>query len=212
VTQSPDYDARLGRAVSSIQDRAPWVGRLPGLDAFRGLAIACMFVDHIVLLFSGPELLRLFPGRLAMPAFFLLAGHLVTRVSWRTIAVGALGFLLPMGVPWVDSPNVLTLWAVGVVLICAARRLGLPEWPLILLGLAMAANGYTTTGANAYEATALVGLMALGAMLPASTFLWAGDLPARLVHPLAAVGRAPIRWYVGHLLALQFLALAILES
>lgn len=196
--------------VSGIDPRPPtWVGRLSGLDVFRGLAVLAMLVDHLVLVLQGPELFRLFPGRLAMPAFFLLAGHLVTRVSWRTAGVAFVGLLLPYAVPWIDSPNVLVLWAAGALLIVVLREAGLPEWPLIVVGLAMAANGYALTGPGAFEPTALIGLMALGAVLPSSAFTWAARLPEVLTRPLAAVGRAPVRWYVGHLLALQALVVVL---
>lgn len=107
-------------AVSTRTTR-PGVSRLVGLDRLRGLAIACMIVDHVALL-GGLQLVRVTVGRLALPIFFVLAGALVRRLTWRHGAIFAVGLVLPVAVPWIDSPNVLTLYAVGAVVLVAGAR------------------------------------------------------------------------------------------
>lgn len=175
--------------------------RSTALDAFRGLAILAMMVDHLAL-FSGADSafwLRLLPGRLAMPMFFVLAGHLAgRRPGWRWVAVLAVGVMLPAAAPWIDSPNVLVWWCLGGLLVWACKFAGVPVYLLAVLGLGMAANGWGFSGASGYDGFALVGLMSVGSMIPRSSFAWAGSLPVWV----AVIGRAPLRWYVGHVLVL----------
>ena len=175
--------------------------RLFALDAFRGLAIIAMVVDHLVLVFSGPDALRLTVGRLAVPAFFILAGHLAGRLRWRHAGVFAVGLVLPLVVPWIDSPNVLVYWAVGCVVLAGCRRLGVPAWVLAGVALTAAANGWGYAPGTGYDANALVGLMGLGVLVPRSGFLFAARAPGWV----GAVGSRPLTWYVGHLVVLQFL-------
>ncbi|WP_457204114.1 TraX family protein [Nocardioides sp. HB32] len=174
--------------------------RIFGYDAFRGLAMLAMLVDHLCLVFSGPYAVRMTVGRLAMPMFFLLAGHLARRVRWRHGGIFLIGCALPVLVPWIDSPNVLVWWAVGVLLLAAARWAEVPAWLLVVVALAASANGWVDTDGT-YDARCLWGLMALGAMLPASAFTWAGRAPRWV----AALGCWPITFYVGHLLLLEAL-------
>ena len=175
--------------------------RLYYLDAFRGLAILAMMVDHAALLFNGPGWLRLTVGRLAMPMFFALAGTLAGRVTGRHAAVAATGLALPLVVPWIDSPNVLVWWAVGAVALAGCRRLAVSPGVVAVVALGMGANGWLVE-TRSYSGPALVGLMAVGALLPRSWYVWAGRAPRWV----AAMGRAPIRWYVGHVLVFTFLA------
>lgn len=175
-------------------------GRSFALDAFRGLAIGLMVLDHVVLLVDGPELIRATLTRFAMPMFFVLAGHLVSRPRWRWVGVAAIGLVLPVFVPWIDSPNVLWVWAVGALLVWWLREQGgMPPWLLAVVGLTVYANSWDLQPAGGYEALALWGLMGLGAMVPRTSFDFAGKLPGWV----AAIGRRPVTWYVGHLVVLQ---------
>lgn len=175
------------------------VGRSAALDAFRGLAILLMIGDHVSLIL-GFDAYRYTLGRAAMPAFFLLAGHLAGRLSWRHVRIAAIGLALPLAVPWIDSPNVLVLWSVGCLLLWGLRRWGAPVQLVAILALAAAANGWGALPfGRSYVPLALWGLMAVGAGLPRTWFTWAGVLPAWV----AAMGRHPIAWYVGHLLVLE---------
>lgn len=180
--------------------------RSRGLDALRGLAVVFMVADHLAL-FAGAPLVRVTVGRLAMPLFFVLAGHLATRLSWRVARLGLLGVLLPLAAPWVDSPNVLLWLAYGAVALALARRAHLPPALLVGAQLAVFANPgvfhpYADLGTG-YPPAALLGLMALGAMLHRDQLTGLADrLPARLVPPLSWAGRHALGLYVGHVLLL----------
>lgn len=171
------------------------------LDALRGLAVVLMVADHLCLLVGEVGLLfRLTGGRLAMPLFFLLAGHLVQRVGKRTAWVALVGLALPLLAPWIDSPNVLLWYAVGACVVVAARVVGLPLWLVAAVALAFSANRYELLlPGQGYDPLALVGLMALGAWLPRDAF----DFARRLPGFLAYAGRYPLSVYVGHVLALS---------
>lgn len=178
--------------------------RLPGLDAARGLAIVFMAVDHLCVVFAGPLWLRLSVGRLALPVFFVLAGHLARRVSARTVAIAAAGVLLPLVVPWIDAPNVLVYWAVGVCVIAACRRWPAALWAIVVVGLTWGANHFRLlpAGVSSYELPLLLAMMAAGALAGAGLWWWADRLPAWL----AALGRHAVWVYIGHLLVLQAVA------
>lgn len=176
-------------------------GRQIGLDAFRGLAILLMVLDHVTMLAQGPDLIRDTLGRAAMPMFFILGGHLTRRVGWRHAAILALGLWLPTLIPWLDDPNVLAWYALGAGLIALLRRAGIPVWALLVVGLTLGANHWLNTDPGSFNPWMLFGLMALGAMIPRASFAWTNRLPTWL----AVIGRAPLRWYVGHAAVLQLL-------
>ena len=182
---------------------APAPGRSVALDVFRGLAIAAMLLDHVVLVTGGPELLRLSAGRLAMSAFFILAGHLSRNLGYRHLGIALVGVVLPLLVPWIDTPNVLVWWVVGCASLWLLRWAELPGWVLTVVALTVAANGWGYAPGFSYDGFALLGLMGLGTIVPRSAYAWAGRLPTIARVPLAAVGRRPLTWYVGHLLVLQ---------
>lgn len=179
--------------------------RIDALDRVRGLAILLMVGDHVAL-FAGVHWWRVTVGRLALPLFFVLAGYLLRRLTWRHAGIAAAGALLPLLVPWIDRPNVLLWYVAGSAVLLAADRLGLPSLVLAVPGLILGANGYGWH-AGTYEPAALLGLLALGHALPAFGTVerlwgWAGRLPALYGH----LGRYPISIYLGHVLALQCLA------
>jgi hypothetical protein len=170
------------------------------LDRIRGLAVALMLVDHVALLL-GVLPLRLTVGRLAMPLFFLVAGHLAHRLSARHVNVVAAGVALTFLAPWAGEPSILLWIVLGCALIVAARFSGFPLVLLIVVPLTLAANRWQL-GAVGYDPAALVALMVVGATLPRTAFAWGSRLPA----VLGAVGRRPLTWYVGHVAVLTFLA------
>lgn len=197
-----DHTRTLGTGRSDDSASRPRE-RSDQLDAFRGIAIALMMLDHGVYIAAGPDEIRWTLGRLAMPMFFLLAGHLSTRLRWRHLQIGLLGACLPLAVPWIDNPNVLLLWALGCVGLWCSRRFGFPVWVLVAVPLVQVANGISIDGPGYYSPGVLLALMALGTMIPEHTFTVSRRLPGRVEQLLAAVGRHPILWYVGHLLIFQ---------
>lgn len=181
---------------------SPAVSRAAGLDRLRGLAVLCMVVDHVAL-FVAFDVARYTVGRLALPLFFVLGGALVTRLTWRHGWVALLGLGLPLVAGWIDSPNVLLLYAVGAALVVLARRLG-PFGSLLglLVMLTVQANGAGVVGTG-YAPAALWALMFVGAWLPRELLLVLGG---RLPGWLAVPGRYPLSIYVGHVLALTAVA------
>lgn len=187
----------------------PGVSRLVGLDRLRGLAIACMVVDHVALL-SGLYPVRVTVGRLALPIFFILAGALVRRLTWRHGAIFAVGLALPVAVPWIDSPNVLTLYAVGAVVLVAGARWWWWPWAVLVVAVTLLANGWGGWPAGGYPPAALLGLLAVGTLLRRYVGLEAlHEAGEGLPGWLGALGRRPVTWYVGHLLVLQGLVVMV---
>jgi fucose 4-O-acetylase-like acetyltransferase len=167
-----------------------------------------MVVDHCCIVFGGPEFLRLTVGRVAMPLFFLVSGHLVRRLSLRHAGIFLAGVALPVFVPWIDSPNVLCWYVIGAAVIVASRRYAVALWLPVLVALAWLANfgqwSPLHLGPHAFDGLALLGIMGLGAVLDRSAFDWAARLPA----VLEVGGRYPLSVYLGHLAVLQTIVLA----
>lgn len=197
-TSGEHSEADAGRARRQLVTRA----RAVGLDRLRGAAMLLMLTDHLLYL-AGDTWGRATVGRLALPIFFIVAGHLAGRVNApRLIWAAALGLSLPVVVPWIDDPNVLLWYALFAPAVVFARRL--PAGPFVLLGLSLTllANGYFDGFPASYPPAALLGLMALGALVPRELLTRAGDkLPAWF----SFVGRYPLSFYAGHLLALELI-------
>jgi len=176
------------------------VGRDRSLDVLRGLAIVCMMVDHLALWLDVTEL-RLTVGRVAMPLFFVLGGHLVTRIGPRLLVVVGVGVGLQLLAPWTGAGPLLATFASGAVVVHLLGR-----WPaalaaLVAYGLMLGANGFASAAGGMYEPACLVALMGLGRLLPRSVFAGAAGGPRWL----AAIGRRPLIWYAGHVLVLTAL-------
>lgn len=196
-------------SVATARSSASSRVRLAGVDQLRGLAIVLMVADHLLELTHGPLLIRETITRASMPLFFLLSASLVRRLSWRHFGILLAGGALPVLVPWIDSPNVLVLYVLGAVVLVAVRQLPV-RWrqpvltALVVFSLTWYANGYGLWphGVNAYVPTALVGLMAAGALIGPQRLHQAGS---RLPAWLGSVGRYPLSVYLWHLLVLQLL-------
>lgn len=174
--------------------------RVRSLDALRGLAVVFMVVDHVALV-AGLPLLRIMPGRLAMPLFFVLGGHLTTGLRRRHFLILTLGVVLQVLAPWAGPGLVLTSFVIGawVVALAWSMHPGV-LWLPIMVALTFAANGATET-ALTFDLRSMVALMCAGALLPRSVFLTAGG---RLPRWLSVLGRYPLSLYAGHLVLLGF--------
>jgi hypothetical protein len=191
--RAPAVSDDLPRPVVSGEARR----RSGRLDALRGVAVLAMVVDHVARFADVPEL-RLTVGRVAMPLFFLLAGHLARRVSWRLLWIGLLGLLLPSVAPWIDNPNVLLYLALFCPLIVLLRRRRVLLLAGAAYGLTLGANGYLALVGSGYAPAGLLGLMCLGALASRA------DLERLRWSPrwLQLAGRYPLTLYVGHVLIL----------
>lgn len=193
----------MSRHVAHRADLEHGVGargeRVVAWDRWRGLAILLMLADHLTLILEGPGFIRMTLGRLAVPMFFLLAGYLASRPGPRHLGIGLLGLALPLLVPWIDSPNVLVWWALGVCVLWLSRGAPHVRLAVLVIALTFGANGYVFLTPASYDPVNLLGLMVLGAILPASWYSAAGRLPSWV----GVIGRHPVAWYVGHLLVLE---------
>jgi uncharacterized membrane protein YcfT len=168
------------------------------LDKARGLAIVLMILDHSLIVFDHDNPLRYTVTRVSMPLFFLVSGHLVRRLSWRILAIGAIGLVLPLVVPWIDDPNVLLLYAVcAPVILLAKRYRALPI--VVIFALAMAANHWTQGGG--YWLFGVMGIMAMGALIERDSFRHFERLP----NWVSVIGRYPLSIYVSHLLFIEWI-------
>jgi surface polysaccharide O-acyltransferase-like enzyme len=174
--------------------------RSVALDRLRGLAISLMILDHLLLVAAAPGWWRDTITRAAMPLFFVVAGHLLHRLSWRHLFVAGIGLVLPV-VTFVEDPNVLLIYALAAPAVVIARRyaLGLPL--LLVAAVTVCANNVPTIGTS-YNPAALLALLCIGAGLDRSLFAHARRLPAALGH----LGRYPLTVYVGHVLLLTAIA------
>lgn len=190
-----------GAADRATDSRRPTV-RAWHLDAIRGLAVALMVADHILLWHPQLHETRHTITRASMPLFFVLSGHLVRKPNWRWLAIFVVGLVLPVVVPFIDNPNVLCWYVLGATTIWLVRKYAGNSWLVLLIGIPLAkyANYFDVNPlGNSYQPDALLGLMALGALLPRGWFHWGQHLPKFL----GWLGRFPLSVYVSHLLAIE---------
>ena len=112
----------------------------------------------------------------------------------RTFEIMAIGFLLPIAIPWIDNPNVLFWYAVGSIILVYVKQ----RWIIILAALTMGANHYSVNIGSSYDPLFLVSFMAIGSTFPREYFSWGNRLPAFL----SFVGKYPLSIYLGHLFLL----------
>lgn len=200
--------------------------RLVGLDRLRGLAIALMVLDHVLVwllavaevdgLAGGAiELARLSVTRLSLPLFGVLAGcGLVFSVRHRNFGVSipwrhAAGALLILFLPtwWIGlgRPDVL----VQFVFIIGFGGWAIRRWPVVLGAFGVVQAITWPIGGTGYQPGVVVALLALGVLGSAGgRYLSAEVAGLRLPGWLGTFGRYPVECYVGHVLVLLFLAVA----
>ena len=165
-----------------------------------------MVIDHTCFIVGGLDAVRLGVGRLAMPIFFILAGHLVRRLTIRHAAIAALGVALPVAVPWVDNPNVLLWYALGAVVVVTSARVHRAAPALLALAAVTFTANFPWTVGTGFVPTLLLALMVAGHYMPRSWMIEAGR---RLPRWMAVPGRFPVSFYVCHLLVLQSIVLLV---
>lgn len=177
--------------------------RDPALDRLRGLAILLMVTDHLALLLEA-DLVRWTVGRVAMPLFFVLGGHLARRYSWRLLEVVAVGLLVQLVAPWTGALVLLLTFTAGHLLTVLCRsRPGLPL--LLIVVLAAVSANVPVSIPGAYGPLELVVIMLAGSLLSREFFQAAGS---RLPAWLAWSGRRPLMSYAVTSAAISALALA----
>lgn len=176
--------------------------RIGWIDGARGLSIAAMIISHIGL-WSGltPGWFHLYVMRPVAPMFLLLLGAL-WRPGWRTrhwhlVAAAGVASLLALVLDFAQ-PNIMPLIVVAVLALHVSSRLPVVALVLCIVQLAFWPVPDWWTG---YPIGFVVAFATIGYLLPADRVLIAyGRVGQRL--GLAVVGRAPLRFYLGHLLIL----------
>jgi hypothetical protein len=176
--------------------------RLVGLDRARGLAIALMVLDHVLVVIDGPALVRLTVTRAALPLFALLIGALWRPgLRWRhveliaaAVAASVLGPLAGL----TATPDVLVVIAVALLLMPLAVRAPIPVLAASIIAPVTWPEAHT-----GYSVAVVLALILTGYLLR-----WKirdGVEHTSLPAWLAVVGRYPLTWYLGHLTVLAAL-------
>lgn len=165
------------------------------VDKVRGAAILVMMLDHLLLFIDPTSPIRYTFTRLAMPLFFIVSGQLLRRLNYSRLGiVAAIGILLPSYAHFIDSPNVLLIYAISAIILI---KLPYPK-TIIAIALAFYANRYTAVIGTSYQPLALLAFMALGRTFPVAE--WRGDWIPGWV---AFLGKRPLEWYVGHIVVFE---------
>lgn len=184
--------------------------RLAWIDRLRGLAIALMVLDHALVLVDPTNPLRYTLTRLALPLFMVTAATVHRPVTPRRLLhfAPATAVELLVATPLLGtSPGIVTTYALVAVLFDHAGPLRQRPGLLLTLGLIQAL--YLPLGITGYQPGLVLAWFALGRLAP-TDFAAVAPRHLALLEPL---GRHPLPWYVGHLLALagvHHLALALL--
>jgi uncharacterized membrane protein len=168
------------------------------LDWLRGLAVALMVVDHVLVQLEPRSVLRETVTRLSLPLFCVVAGSLAQRrPRWGRLAsvgmagVGATALGAPIGI---GQPDVL------LVIVAAMLALSL-LWRCPVAALCVGAVQPFTWPfpGNGYQVGTVLVMLVAGRLAGAETVAgW-----ARRCRPLEWAGRHPLALYVGHLAVLR---------
>jgi hypothetical protein len=198
--------------AQTAKTRVPGTDRVEWIDGARGLSIVLMIVSHVGLVTGlTPAWFHLYAMRPVAPVFLLLLGML-WRPGFRPrhiqFAVGivvAQLLALSLGFP---APNILAVMGLCLLAMPLAIR-----WPTAALSLCVTQLMFWPmpdwwTG---YAPGFALALVLGGALLPRDGYVKAyGQLGVRL--GLAAVGRRPLTWYLGHLLVLTVTVAVIVAT
>lgn len=196
-------------AEQIAQARATGTGRVGWIDGARGLSIVAMIVSHVDLMLlggqSGDVVHRVLMRPFA-PLFLLLLGML-----WRPGlrkrhlqllggAVAATALATPLGF---EVPNILVLMGACLLVMPWAVR-----WPVATLAVCVTQLQFWPTPDwwTSYEPGFALALVTAGAVIPSDGIVQGfGRLGSRL--GLEVVGRMPLRFYLGHFVALWVLVI-----
>lgn len=182
--------------------------RVRSIDRARGLAIALMVVDHLLVVIDPTNPLRYTATRLALPLFMFTAAifhrritrtrllHLAPAIAAEfTVAVFVLG----------TFPGIVTTYALVVLAIQHIPDVHRHALALTTLGLVQAL--YLPLPITGYQPGIVLAWYSLG--LLAASQLIGSPLAHQRLSLLEPLGRHPIAFYVGHLVALVPLAALI---
>lgn len=195
-----DGAPRIERVATAARERVGWI------DGARGLSIVAMIVSHLGLITGlTAGWFHLYVMRPVAPMFLLLLGMLwrpgFRRRHVQFIAAAIASALLAAYIGFA-VPNILTVMAMCLLAMPIAVR-----WPVGALVLCVLQVTFWPMPAwwTGYQPGFALLLVLVGQLLPADGYLRAyGRLGSWL--GFEAVGRRPITWYVGHLVALALVA------
>lgn len=186
-------------ALDTASADSPDRGRIGAVDGARGLGLALMLADHVLVVAGVGGWWRL-ATRPALPLFMVASGAVwrgwrpgrLVEVAVAGLAASALTVDLGFAVP-----NILLVWlAVQPLMPLVAR------WPAAAVAAGVLAAVNVPVPWTGYHPGQLVAFLALGRLVPA----W----PAWLDRGwLAWLGRRPLAVYVGHLGALAVVGAVI---
>lgn len=190
--------------------------RLVVLDVLRGVAIALMVVDHVLVVVDPNNWLRFTATRWSLPLFMLVAGALIDLRGWpsnlRLVHLGALGFIpWSMWIPGMARLDVLLSIPLAILLVRALLRLTVGRVVPLTLAIGLLLSHLNISGryfAGVGYDPALVGAwLALGMVwIPPVV---AASIPAGVVAGATWLGRRPLSVYVGHLAVLALVVSAL---
>lgn len=193
--------------LDQTKEQAP--GRVGWIDGARGLSIVAMIVSHLDYV-VGPGIgwLHTYAMRPAAPMFLLLLGMLWRpgwrRRHWHLLGGAVASQLLAIALGFA-FPNILLLMGAALLVMPWATR-----WPVATLAACMTQLMFWPVPDwwSGYAPGFVVGLAVLGAcMAPDGLVRGYGRVGSRL--GLEVVGRRPLTFYLGHLVALWVLAIGI---
>ncbi len=176
--------------------------RLLGLDALRGAAIVLMIAAHSVLVFGGPWWFRGVVTKPVHLVFLVLLGTLWRpgfrrrHVRLAVAAVLSSVLMLELGITTVSIVGSI---AVALPFVHLFRSV-----PLAGVVLGVTQGMYWPLPVAMFQPGLAVAFILVGVLAGARGRVELDRYGARLPSWLCPIGRAPLEWYVGHLLVLAF--------
>lgn len=189
--------------MTDVPTAAPTRTRVDWIDRIRGLALVLMLLDHLLVQVDPDSFLRFTLTRASLP-LFMAASAAVWRPGIRPkrlaliTAVVVLELLVSPALG-MAMPGIMLVYLVAIVPLGNWYRASHHAYAIGALGLVQAL--YLPVGWAGYEP----GLVVLWWCLGRLGSYQLDRLGERLPPALAQVGRHPLGWYAGHLVALVVL-------
>ena len=190
------------------------------LDAMRGLAIVIMIIDHVFSLLESVgiqnivlENSRLTVTRFSMPLFMIASGIVWVRYGlkvkrWSQVFFLALILNAMMRLLWPDFnfPEILLVWSVLAIFWRVIVR-----YPIITMIVGYTQTTFWQIPWQGFQPGELLIFLSVGALIGKIPLenLWRERRTAKLLEPLALVGRYPLAIYGGHLFLLAVIVAAV---
>lgn len=190
------------------------------LDAMRGLAIVIMIIDHVLSLLESVgiqnilvENSRLTITRFSMPLFMIASGIVWVRYGlkvkrWSQVFFLALILNAMMRLLWPDFnfPEILLVWSVLAIFWRVIVR-----YPIITMIVGYTQTTFWQIPWQGFQPGELLIFLSVGALIGKIPLenLWRERRTAKLLEPLALVGRYPLAIYGGHLFLLAVIVAAV---